>query len=124
MRPSTNLKSEAHLATKRARELGLTQAMIAEAVGASQSQVSRVLSGAGARRSRLFDEVCRYVFSIDAKPSKVEDSKELTSALAEVWDGTPGHARALALVIRSLGALSAGAPPVRGGRHGKDKAAT
>ena len=124
MQSSANLKSEAHLAAKRARELGLTQAMIAESVGASQSQVSRVLSGAGARRSRLFDEVCRYVFSIDVKPSKVEESKELTSALAEVWDGTPGHARALALVIRSLGALSAGALPVRGGRHGKDKAAT
>ena len=123
MNVSANLKSEAYLAATRARELGLTQAAIAEVLGASQSQVSRVLSGAGARRSRLFEEVCRYVFSIDEKPSKSEDSKELITALNEVWDGTPGHARALAIVIRSLGALSASALPAQSVRHKKDKAA-
>jgi transcriptional regulator with XRE-family HTH domain len=123
MSANASLKSEARLATKRAKEIGLTQAMIASALGASQSQVSRVLSGAGSRRSRLFDEVCKYVFSIDAGQSNVDESKELTSALAEVWDGTAGHARALALVIRSLGALSAGVSVVQRSRHAKHKVA-
>lgn len=113
MHIGANLRAEAQLALNRARELGLTQAAIAEAVGASQSQVSRVLSGAGVRRSRLFDAVCKYVFSIDAKRPGLAESKELTSALADVWDGTPEHAAALALVIRSLGALG----PSTAGSH-------
>ena len=100
-----DLAVEASLARQRAADMGLTQAAIAAAVGASQSQVSRVLSGVGTRRSRLFDEVCKYVFLAGRARPAVSESAELTAALEAVWDGSDSHAKALALVIRSLGAL-------------------
>ena len=104
------------MASARARSLGLSQADIAAAIGASQSQVSRVLSGSGRRRSRLFDEVCKYVFSIrlNGEPKARLTSPELDQAVAAVWDGTAEHARALALVIRSLGGLRRTADHVSG----------
>lgn len=37
---------------------------------------------------------------------RVVANDELMDALAEIWDGTPNHARALAAVIRSLTLLS------------------
>lgn len=104
------------MASARARSIGLSQTDIAEAVGASQSQVSRVLSGSGRRRSRIFDEVCRYVFSIrvSGEPKARRASPELDQAVAAVWDGTAEHAQALALVIRSLGGLRRTADPGSG----------
>jgi hypothetical protein len=110
MKRGSNLAVEATLAAKRAAELGMTQSMIAEAVGASQSQVSRVFAGVGSRRSRLFDEICKYVFSSGAVRPSVSQSVELTSAIEDVWDGSAGHAKALALVIRSLGSLRCARP--------------
>jgi transcriptional regulator with XRE-family HTH domain len=98
-------KAEAELLAQRVRALGLTQAAIAAEVGASQSQVSRVLSGTGVRRSKLFDRVCKYVYTVGAPGANVGESGELMEALAEVWDGSHAHAKALALVIRSLGGL-------------------
>lgn len=108
-----NIALEARIATQKADEIGLTQWDIASAIGASQSQVSRVLSGRSKRRSRLFDEVCKYVFSIEKQEPKNSPPIELTDAIHSVWDGTPEHAKALALVIRSLGALGASSTVVR-----------
>lgn len=105
MNASSDLRTEALLAASRAREAGLTQWDIATALDASQSQVSRVLTGQSKRRSRLFDEICKYVFSIGLSSHRDVPPSELTDALHSVWDGTPEHAKALALVIRSLGAL-------------------
>ena len=114
MNASSDLHTEAALAAARARVVGLTQQDIAKALGASQSQVSRVLAGQSRRRSRLFDQVCKYVFSAGRIDAERAPPAELTDALHAVWDGTPEHASALALVIRSLGALgratSAGTP--------------
>lgn len=109
------LRTESTLVAKRARELGLTQSIIATQLNASQSQVSRILSGASRRRSKLFDSVCKYVLSVGQGPSHeaIAESRELTEALASVWDGTPEHAQALALVIRSLGALHPGGNVIR-----------
>ncbi len=109
MRDGLDFNAQALLAAKRAKELGLTQAHIASALSASQSQVSRVLSGNSRRYSKLLDGVCKYVFSMS--PGKVQDPRsnaDLMAALSAVWDGTDEHARALALVIRSLGALHPG----------------
>jgi transcriptional regulator with XRE-family HTH domain len=39
---------------------GITQAQIAHALDASQSQVSRIFAGRGTRHSRLLEEVCLY----------------------------------------------------------------
>lgn len=102
-----SLRTESLLAAQRAKALGLTQEQIASAIGASQSQVSRILAGASLRRSKLFSDVCEYVYS-HAKPGRQSKviAQDLQDAVAQVWDGTPKHAHALALVIRSLGALS------------------
>jgi transcriptional regulator with XRE-family HTH domain len=103
------LRSLAIHVAQRARLAGLTQVHIAKAVSASQSQVSRVLSGRAVRRSRLFDEICIYVNNAVKGVSSevVRENDELIDAIANVWDGTARHARALAEVIRSLGALRA-----------------
>lgn len=109
-----DLQAEALLVSKRARELGLTQSDLASALSASQSQISRVLSGTAKRRSKLFDGLCKYVFSIHPQEAiTVKSSDELTGALSEVWDGTPQHAKALAIVIRSLGALHSSVLPAK-----------
>ena len=122
MKTGSSLAIEAKLAAKNARENGLTQASIASAVGASQSQVSRILSGASSRRSRLFVEVCKYAREHRAKRPRQTLCVELTSALDDVWDGTTRHAEALALVIRSLGALGS-ASPLRQQHLGGDRVA-
>lgn len=103
-----NLKYEARRLADRVKALGLTQEIIANAVGASQSQVSRVLSGTGIRRSRLFEEICIYVESagVGVSPERVCQNNELVSAIASVWDGTAHQARVLADIIRSLGGLT------------------
>lgn len=105
-----DFNAEALLAAKRAKELGLSQISIAAAVSASQSQVSRVLSGRSRRRSKLLTAVCKYVFlSSRRHEARPEKSPALMAALSEVWDGTDEHAQALSLVIRSLGSLHPGA---------------
>ncbi|MFG6469274.1 helix-turn-helix domain-containing protein [Roseateles sp. BYS87W] len=91
------------------REHGITQAQIADAVGASQSQVSRILSGRGLRQSRLMEEVCLYVeqFSVGVTADAVRGNAELVEAIQAAWDGSASHARALSTVIRSLSVLRA-----------------
>ncbi len=110
MSAEVDFNAEALLAAQRATEIGLTQKAISEALGASQSQISRVLSGHSRRRSKLLARTCEYVFSQSASGSpQPQDSAALMAALAATWDGSPQHADALALVIRSLGSLT----PVR-----------
>ncbi|MBE7423824.1 MAG: hypothetical protein HS110_15580 [Zoogloeaceae bacterium] len=102
-----SLKAEAQALAKSVRKLGYTQSDLAIAMNASQSQISRILSGQLQRRSRLFDALCVYVFSAKKGISAdtVRANAELMDALATTWDGTAVHAAALAAVIRSLGAL-------------------
>jgi transcriptional regulator with XRE-family HTH domain len=90
----------------------MTQAQIASAIGASQSQVSRVLSGYSKKRSRLTKKICNYVKNLTPVVSieSVRLNEELMAALAATWDGTPKHSEALATVIRSLRVLSAEEP--------------
>lgn len=89
------------------RSLGVTQSQIAEALGASQGQVSRILGGKVRRASRLHEEVCLFVermgHGVTAETVKAND--DLINALRETWNGSSGHARALAAVIRSTKAL-------------------
>lgn len=90
-----------------ARQRGLTQSQIAAAVGASQPQVSRILSGRGERASRLQEEVCLYVerFIGGVSAEAIRGNDELMDALRSTWDGSASHAKALSTVIRSLAAL-------------------
>lgn len=89
------------------REHGITQAEIANAVGASQSQVSRILQGKGLRSSRLCEEVCLYIERLrgGVTADAVRLNDELVNALTATWDGSASHARALSTVIRSLSVL-------------------
>ena len=86
------------------RERGITQAQIATAVGASQSQVSRILSGRGQRPTRLLEEVCLFVerFVGGVTAEAVRDNEVLVGAIKDTWDGSAAHAVALSTVIRSL----------------------
>lgn len=105
------LKSELQARAERVRKIcrtrGITQSQIASDLGASQSQVSRILKGEGVRASRLAEEVCLYVerFEGGVTVESVKENEELVSALAMTWDGSATHARALSAVIRSLSAL-------------------
>lgn len=100
-------KSRAMRAAQTCRLHGITQAEIANALDASQSQVSRILQAQGLRASRLFEEVCLYVerFEGGVTIDAVRENEELISALKVTWDGSATHARALASVIKSLAVL-------------------
>lgn len=99
----------------RAREIckqrGITQQEIAHALGASQSQVSRILCRTGVKRSRLQEEVCLYVerFDVGVTAEAVRSNDELIEAVRTAWNGTAAHAKALSAVIRSLAVLQVGA---------------
>ena len=105
------LTPELKARTERARRIcklhGITQAQIAADLGASQSQVSRILKGQGLKASRLAEEVCLYVEKYEGgvTADSVRSNDELVNALAVTWDGSATHARALSAVIRSLSAL-------------------
>ena len=86
------------------RERGISQAEVAEVVGASQPQISRILKGDGIRATKLAEEVCLYAEKLQGgvTADAVCSNQELISALADTWDGSARHAKALSVVIRSL----------------------
>lgn len=90
-----------------AKSLGITQEDISDATGISQSQVSRVLSGQGKRKSKAFLEICNYVNNkqVGIPTDLVRQNDELINALALVWDGTPRQSTAIANIIQSLGGI-------------------
>lgn len=94
-------------AAETVRERGLTQMEIAQALNASQPQVSRILSGKATRPSRLMEEVCLYVERTagGVTAEAVRNNDELIDAVRSVWNGSATHARALAAVIRSMALL-------------------
>ncbi len=100
-------KARAIRAAESCKRLDLTQQQIADALGVSQGQVSRILGAKGVRASRLFEEVCLYVESFDrgVTADAVRDNDQLVEALRDIWDGSAQHAKGLAVVIRSLGVL-------------------
>lgn len=85
----------------------ITQSEIASAVGASQSQVSRILSGSSVTSSRLFEDVCLFAeqYGVGVTAEAVCQNEDLIDAMRSVWDGSSSHARALATVIRALSIL-------------------
>lgn len=96
------------LAARRAKTLGVTQEEIALAVGASQSQVSRILAGKSKRHAALTEKICIYVNTNRGKISKqmVEQNTALMEAIASAWDGSTQQAEILAIMIRAAGSLS------------------
>lgn len=47
------------------RKRGISQAEVAEIVGASQPQISRILKGEGIRATKLAEEVCLYAEKLE-----------------------------------------------------------
>jgi transcriptional regulator with XRE-family HTH domain len=108
------LEARAERARGICKKRGITQTQIADDLGVSQSQVSRILKGEGLRASRLAEEVCLYVEKCDGggvTADSVKANSDLVNALAITWDGSAAHARALSAVIRSLSALGPMKPP-------------
>lgn len=103
------LKARSERAKRICKTRGVTQTQIADDLGVSQSQVSRILKGQGLRASRLAEEVCLYVEKYEGgvTADSVRSNDELINALVLTWDGSATHARGLAAVIRSLSALGA-----------------
>jgi len=85
-----------------------SQADIAKKAGVNQSTVSRVQMGEPrARVSKGLRKLCNYAnipIEIEslASPPDPRGNSDLMSALAEVWDGSPAHAKAFARLIRDL----------------------
>lgn len=104
---ATRTVTECLLAAQRAKTLGLTQDDIASALNASQSQVSRVLSGQTKKYAGLAERVCNYVNShLQEIPREaIANNDDLMAALSSVWDGSSKQAKLLANLIRSAGAL-------------------
>lgn len=104
---NSDLKARSLRVAEIYRRHGISQADVAKFVGASQPQVSRLLAGNITRASRLFEEICLYAERLDGGVTieTVRANEELMSALADTWDGTAVHAKALAVVVRSLAVL-------------------
>lgn len=113
------LQSRARRAAGILRDRGVTQEQVAAAVGASQSQVSRILAGKGLRRSRLFEEVCLYAERMNGgvTAEAVRSNDDLIEAVRKVWDGSDRHAKALSIVIRSMAGLCPVPVPVHKALH-------
>lgn len=102
--------SKAVHARSKVKRVRIRQFDIAIACDISQSQVSRVLSVKSTKYDGAFEKICSYVDSMDESVRSGRSvSKLLRDAINETWDGSRDHAVALALVIRSLGALAASA---------------
>ena len=104
---NSDLKARSLRAAEIYRQHFISQAEVAKFVGASQPQISRLLTGNLTRPSRLFEELCLYAERLDGGVTieAVRANEELMAALAETWDGTSAHSQALAIVIRSLAVL-------------------
>jgi transcriptional regulator with XRE-family HTH domain len=82
---------------------GITQTELAKRAGVSQPTVSRARQRVPARNSNGYARLCNYIqqdLEEIALPGPARD------ALAEIWDGSPAHAEALAALIRAAGDLS------------------
>ena len=85
----------------------LLQSEIAEGVGLSQGQISRLIAGRFKRPGKAYNDLCIYVLNNMPKVQhgNVGANTEIMEAIASVWDGSPEQASAIAKVIRSLGSL-------------------
>lgn len=98
-----SLSERAAIARRQAKQLALSQEELADRLGLSQPQVSRMLSGKLTRETRPFLDLCAYVNETASGSTSARQLPEaIRSAALEVWDGTPSHALAISTVIRAL----------------------
>ena len=74
--------------SRRIKALRLTQKEISMAVGVTQSQISRILSGTTSARSKAYARLCIYVSRRPASVStrEINENEDITEAIATVWD--------------------------------------
>ena len=94
------------------RKHGVTQDEVAEVVGASQPQVSRVLRGDGLRTTKLLEEICLYAerFEGGVTSDAVRSNQDLVEALRMTWDGSPRSAQRIKFVARPFWRCHQSAP--------------
>ena len=81
---------------------GISQAVLAQRASVSQPTISRARRRVPVRRSKQYGKLCSYIrkeWQTIALPETARD------ALADIWDGSPAHAEALAGLIRASGEL-------------------
>ena len=79
---------------------GMSQAKLARRAGVSQPTVSRAMRRAPRRNSQSYTRLCSYIHK---ELGEVGLPGPACDALAEIWDGSLGHAEALAALIRAAG---------------------
>lgn len=81
---------------------GITQAELAKRARVSQPTVSRARRRVPTRNSSGYARLCTY---IQKEMDQLALPPPARDALAEIWDGSPAHAEALAALIRAAGDL-------------------
>ena len=83
-----------------------TQAELAQSVGASQSQVSRILARKIQRPSSTYRRLCAYAFEHDGQSQEAGLSGgDLAGTVIKAWDGSDRHAKLLSGVVQLIGRL-------------------
>ncbi|MFY0678399.1 MAG: hypothetical protein JXR18_14070 [Neptuniibacter sp.] len=85
---------------KRGKERGYVK-ITADNTGVDQSQVSRILSGNFVRITPNVKKICKYA-NISLNKHSAITSKNVFSALDEVWDGSEEVERLLVNAIKGL----------------------
>jgi predicted XRE-type DNA-binding protein len=80
---------------------GLSQSMLAQRAGVSQSAVSRAVSGSPMRYGRARQKLVEYMRQAQEPP----ELRPTRDAIAATWDGSEAHAKALARLILVSGEL-------------------
>lgn len=84
------------------RREGISQTVLAQRVSVSQPTISRARRRVPARRSKQYEKLCNFIHKELETIALPETARD---ALAEIWDGSPAHAEALAGLIRASGEL-------------------
>ena len=108
----TDIKERWVVFTQWFSQAGLFQEQLSSLAGVSQSAVSRTLERCPQKDGQAFKRLCIYAQEHAAKASAnsqgirpIED-ESIASAIWEVWNGTPEHARAIAAMIRAAGTVA------------------
>jgi len=89
--------------TRKFNDSALCQVNVSKECHVSQSQISRILAGQFRRRSKNVNILCEYAnIKIEKHKADPVQNRILMDALAETWDGTDRHAKAIAKVLKAL----------------------
>lgn len=115
MQTTLTTQDIADLIDAKIRSMRLNNRELEQFTGVDQSQISRYRRALFKRTSNgNLHKICTYLkinliftqngFRSDSQVDP-KSNEDLISALSEVWDGTPAHARKLAKAIRLLGEI-------------------